>query len=253
MPNKFKFGGKEEQTDLALNTIDWGWRQYDPAIGRWNVIDQWAEKYNTTSPYAFVANNPILKKEIDGRRYLEKDERKAQKYEQKLEKRIARLEKQIARLEAKGKDTGDRKERIGEMEQSKTDLSDMRKSDTEFHFASLSDKFNPVRDLNGNGLPNTARTGNNRITMFMEKNKFHEPRHGGQIARGDYDVSALGKISPTYGAAEEISAYRAEYGYRGKIDYSPGLDLTNPEDILKIGTQETINNINQLLMVTFKS
>jgi RHS repeat-associated protein len=38
--NKMKFGGKEEQSELALNTIDWGWRQYDPAIGRWNVVDQ---------------------------------------------------------------------------------------------------------------------------------------------------------------------------------------------------------------------
>jgi hypothetical protein len=26
VPNKFKFGGKEEQTDLDLTTIDWGWR-----------------------------------------------------------------------------------------------------------------------------------------------------------------------------------------------------------------------------------
>src|SRR5690606_10987843 len=67
VPNKYKFGGKEEQTELALNTVDWGWRQYDPAIARWSVVDQWAERYNTTSPYAFVQNNPILNREIDGR------------------------------------------------------------------------------------------------------------------------------------------------------------------------------------------
>ncbi len=73
MPNKRKFGGKEEQTDLALNTIDWGWRQYDPAIGRWSVIDQWSEKYHTTSPYAFVMNNPVNRREIDGRYFVGKD------------------------------------------------------------------------------------------------------------------------------------------------------------------------------------
>jgi RHS repeat-associated protein len=71
--NKRKFGGKEEQTDLALNTIDWGWRQYDPAIGRWSVIDQWSEKYHTTSPYTFVMDNPVNRREIDGRYFVGKD------------------------------------------------------------------------------------------------------------------------------------------------------------------------------------
>ena len=73
MPNKRKFGGKEEQTDLGLKTIDWGWRQYDPAIGRWSVIDPWAEKYHTTSPYTFVMDNPINRREIDGRYFVGKD------------------------------------------------------------------------------------------------------------------------------------------------------------------------------------
>lgn len=73
VPNKYKFGGKEEQTDLALNTIDWGWRQFDPAIARWNVIDQWAEKFVSTSPYVFVSDNPILNREIDGRYFVGED------------------------------------------------------------------------------------------------------------------------------------------------------------------------------------
>lgn len=71
--NKRKFGGKEEQTDLAFNTIDWGWRQYDPAIGRWSVIDQWSEKYHITSPYTFVMDNPVNRREIDGRYFVGKD------------------------------------------------------------------------------------------------------------------------------------------------------------------------------------
>lgn len=35
-------------------------RMYDPAVGRWWVIDRLAEKYYNMSPYNFVANNPIL-------------------------------------------------------------------------------------------------------------------------------------------------------------------------------------------------
>jgi hypothetical protein len=35
-------------------------RMYDPALGRWWVVDRLAEKYYNMSPYNFVANNPIL-------------------------------------------------------------------------------------------------------------------------------------------------------------------------------------------------
>lgn len=38
-----------------------------PEIGRWNGIDQLAEMYVSTSTYAYVANNPILRFDVDGR------------------------------------------------------------------------------------------------------------------------------------------------------------------------------------------
>ncbi len=80
----------------------------------------------------------------------------------------------------------------------------------------------------------------------MEKNNFHEPRHGGQIARGEYNTSALGQISSTYGADEEISAYKAEYAYKGEKKYFPALDLSNPADAVRMGKEEKISNINQI-------
>ncbi len=38
-----------------------------PDIGRWNGIDQLAEKYLSTSTYAYVANNPVSYADVDGR------------------------------------------------------------------------------------------------------------------------------------------------------------------------------------------
>jgi len=38
-----------------------------PDLGRWNGIDQLSESYLSTSPYAYVANNPVSQFDVDGR------------------------------------------------------------------------------------------------------------------------------------------------------------------------------------------
>jgi len=63
-----KYNGKEIQ---ETGLYDYGWRQYMPDIGRWNGIDQLAESYMPTSTYAYVANNPVLRFDVDGRWFNE--------------------------------------------------------------------------------------------------------------------------------------------------------------------------------------
>ncbi|MCW1962904.1 RHS repeat-associated core domain-containing protein [Chryseobacterium viscerum] len=59
-----KYNGKELQ---ETGMYSYGWREYMPDLGRWNGIDQLAESYLSTSPYAYVANNPVLMTDPDGR------------------------------------------------------------------------------------------------------------------------------------------------------------------------------------------
>ncbi|WP_299176280.1 DUF6443 domain-containing protein [uncultured Chryseobacterium sp.] len=60
----YKYNGKELQ---EMGMYDYGWRHYMPDIARWNGVDQLAEMYLSTSTYAYVANNPVLRFDVDGR------------------------------------------------------------------------------------------------------------------------------------------------------------------------------------------
>ncbi|NDW19461.1 RHS repeat-associated core domain-containing protein [Dysgonomonas sp. 216] len=55
----YKFGEKEFDTMNGLNLYDFHARQYDSALGRFTSMDPLAEKYYSTSPYAYCLNNPL--------------------------------------------------------------------------------------------------------------------------------------------------------------------------------------------------
>ena len=64
--NKYLYNGKELQEDFGLNWYDYGFRQYDPELARWHVKDAMASIYHSTSPYAYVRNNPISRTDFLG-------------------------------------------------------------------------------------------------------------------------------------------------------------------------------------------
>jgi len=67
---RFGFGGKEGDSEIKgeNNSYDFGARIYDPRLGKWLSIDPLFQKYPFLSPYAYVANSPIIYYDSDGRK-----------------------------------------------------------------------------------------------------------------------------------------------------------------------------------------
>lgn len=59
---RFGFNGKENDNEVKGigNSVDFGARIYDSRLGRWMACDPKSAKYPSISPYAFVANSPII-------------------------------------------------------------------------------------------------------------------------------------------------------------------------------------------------
>ena len=63
--NHYRYNSKE--WDRISEWYDYGWRWYDPVIGRWNAVDPLAELGPQFSPYMYSFNNPVYYIDPDGR------------------------------------------------------------------------------------------------------------------------------------------------------------------------------------------
>ena len=63
---KFKYNGKELEEANGLNWLEYGARNFDPAIGRFMNVDRFAEDFMPISAYQYGANNPVAHVDYNG-------------------------------------------------------------------------------------------------------------------------------------------------------------------------------------------
>jgi len=79
----FTYSNKEKQDDFGISSTYFGARNYNSTIGRFLRVDQLASKYQSLSPYCYVANNPVRYIDPDGREIVDPLGRRAIYYDKR--------------------------------------------------------------------------------------------------------------------------------------------------------------------------
>ncbi len=201
------YQGKEDEKELGKNTYAFGWRDYDPAIGRFNKVDRFAEKYQSMTPYHFSGNNPIFFREIKGDSIHPASQAQVDALKTNINTKVTDLTSErdaitTAATNRRGKVryTADQQAqvdelnyRIGNLNNSLTNIATLESS-TDFTF-----KLNATNGNIAEITPSVADVNSNTITLNYISgdvgNQVHEvATHGAQIANGDivFSVNAAG-------------------------------------------------------------
>jgi RHS repeat-associated protein len=66
LKNNYLYNGKELFDDADLNWYDYGFRNYDPQIGRFPQLDPLTDSYPFLTPYQYASCDPITNIDVDG-------------------------------------------------------------------------------------------------------------------------------------------------------------------------------------------
>ena len=211
--NRYRYNGKELNSDLGL--YDYGARWYDPAVARFTTTDPAAGAYVSISPYAYVANNPLIYIDPTGA-YIEEGSQKEWEKQtgyvkERREKLQSKLDGLSERAASKGwsaeklaRKVGNMSERVASLNSTISTFESIEHSSQGY---SLSTSSNEVTGLSygDDGMIN--------IKFSTTANFVHETVHAGQFETGDIAFSGGNGTSLLQDVGDEIASYKAQYGY----------------------------------------
>jgi RHS repeat-associated protein len=263
----YQYNGKELNEELGLDWYDYGWRNYDAALGRWFGIDNLAEQYYDLSTYTYCTNNPVRFIDIDGNEFTDAAWEWVNGLISDINKRQNNNNKKIAEKQAmldagglndrKVKSLNRQIKRLNntnnELEATRGEIATLAASDQVYN-VTVSDVFSDSEYSKGAAIYNQSTSAVDIVLPSDAKNNIfaHELKHAHQFETGEislsshdgtYDVLEVNSYL-AYDQADEIAAYKRQ-GLFGTTQSSlPSQYLKLPKGPTSVKDVTTIGNIN---------
>jgi len=225
--NNFKYNVKEEQ-EMPGKWLDYGFRFYDPQLGRWHVPDPKTEKYFDNSPYNYVLNNPLYYIDPRGdtvKRAGASEEAAYNSYKSTVNSRVEAYDERTQKLSDKGKTK-------------RADKRDANRSNNEYvqiqgELSAAESNENVFMVRMGSNISNSAGAGNvsyNKGTKEIDVNiasgggwttmqkVSHEFKHIDQFINLELDFNPDGGGGLLYDKADEVAAFKRQNLFGTSVD-----------------------------------
>ncbi len=261
MSYNYKYNGKEYQDELGLNFYDYGFRNYDPAIGRWMNIDPLADKYFSKTPYMYCNNNTILYIDPNGMYFTASSRQYVNEYISDLNKdknknniKISDLLKQIAgggterQINNWTNSINNLNEKNKGIDATLTEIDDLDKSSQVYKIGRFTDNYGLTTFINNTVVISLPTNG------YYSDTLAHELKHAHQFETGELSISQTKeKESFLYDKNDEIEAYKIgneNYGINNlpkEYENLPNgpLNINNNQDIIKALNEPDLNKQKQ--------
>jgi len=177
-------------------------------------VDPLAEKYVGISPYAYVANNPLIFIDPTGAYIEEGSQKEWDRQTGYVEKRRDKLQRKLSGIEAKASEkgwsveklaakAGNLPERIGSLNSTLRTFETIENSSQGYRLTNSSAEVT--------GLTYSKDEIIN-ITFSSTANFVHETIHAGQFETGDIAFNSNGNTL-LQDVGDEVAAYQAQFGY----------------------------------------
>ena len=232
--NKYQtFQGQELEEELGKNTLAYQWRDYDPAIARFNKIDRFAEKYYSSTPYHFADNNPIFFREIAGDSIAAGSQADFNRNRTNVTNEQSRLTRRRDRLVNRGASQSRvdaLNERIDGLGETINNLNDLESSAVTYKLTQLDPNTNSEGSTTYDTSDNTVSINYIRGST---SNFVHEATHAHQFDTGNIAFPAAGGDPVGVDLFDEVAAYKAQYAY-------------DPSSVSRLTSSSQINNMGNI-------
>ena len=232
---RYTFGGKEFNADFGLKLNDFGARWYDPAIARWTATDPAGSSYSTISPFAYVANNPMLYIDPTGAYIEEGSQKEWEKQTGNVEKIRDKLQGKLSKLQAKGSEkgwssekverrTGGLAERVNSLNSTISTFASLESSSQGYSLTKASSEVTGL-SYGSDGVID--------IKFSTTANFVHESTHAGQFEGGEVAFDGSSGNTLLQDVGDEVAAYKAQYAY-------------NPSSVSGLTSSSSINSFSSI-------